>query len=214
MKRLIRLSLLIMFPSFNNMNINRKQKKLIKVYIVICIMIFIVINWDTISWMFNYRELYGLTYDFFNPYQDSNFLVSANTNNTSIKKLITTSINDKTIYPYTEKDNSIEIPKIGIVAPIVTGESTDLVALEKNLNQGAVVYPESVAPGENGQTIILGHSAPPNWPHIKYDWIFSKINDLHSGDEITFNFNNRQYTYRVIQKDIVDRGEEVKIGAE
>ena len=103
----------------------------------------------------------------------------------------------------------LEIAKIGITAPIVIGESTELTSLEKNLDQGTVLYPGSVLPSQNGQTVILGHSAPPGWPKIKYDWVFSNINDLNFEEEITLYFNNKQYTYKVIKKDIVKPGEEI-----
>src|SRR5438477_522303 len=96
---------------------NKKQKELIKIYIFLSIVIYIVINWDSASWIFNYREVSGLMYGFFNPYQESSLLVRANsTANTA------TPINNslqKDAYPYSEKNNSLEIPSLGIAAPLV-----------------------------------------------------------------------------------------------
>lgn len=191
------------------MYINKKQQKLIKVYIVMFVLAFLIINWSDASWIFNYRVLYGLAYDFFNPYPNSILLISDNKNFLPIEKLAHKAVDDSNAYPYSNKNNSIEISNINITAPLVIGESTDLSLLEKNLNQGTVLYPESVLPGEIGQTIVLGHSAPPNWPRIKYDWVFSKINDLNFGDEVIIYFNNKKYVYKIVQKDIVDKGEEI-----
>ncbi len=192
--------------------VNEKQKQFIKIYIVLFVVIFTFINWNNVSWLFNYRVMSTLTYDFFNPYQNSTLLVSAsNIATPAIFQTLNIGIQNKKAYPYSAKSNSIEIPGIGIVAPVVIGESTDLAMLEKNLNQGTVIYPGSVLPGENGQTIILGHSAPPNWPRIKYDWVFSEINNLNFGDQVTLYSNNRQYTYRVIQKDIVKAGGDIPV---
>jgi LPXTG-site transpeptidase (sortase) family protein len=77
------------------------------------------------------------------------------------------------------------------------------------LDTGVVLYPDSVVPGDNGQTIILGHSAPVGWPKIKYDWVFSRLNELAEGDEIIVYFNNRKYTYIVSRKVFLERGEEI-----
>ncbi len=198
---------------------NTQQKQLILIFVFLFALSFIIINWNDVSWLFNYRVVNSLVYDFFYPYENNGNLVSANnvTINTGVVRAIEVTSNFPVVtqqpkmYPYSAKLNSIEIPTIGIVAPVVIGESTDLGLLEKNLNQGTVVYPGSVSPGENGQTIILGHSAPPNWPKIKYDWVFSEINNLNFGDEIVLYSNNRQYTYRVIQKDIVKAGGDIPV---
>ena len=77
------------------------------------------------------------------------------------------------------------------------------------LNRGAVYFPNSVLPGDMGQTIILGHSAPPGWPKIKHDWIFTRLSELVEGDEIFVYFNHRKYTYHVSGKIFLDRGEEL-----
>ena len=60
-------------------------------------------------------------------------------------------------------------------------------------------------PGENGQIVVLGHSAPPGWPHIKHDWVFKDISKLQTGDQIILYFNNKQYIYNVISKDIINK---------
>jgi len=72
-----------------------------------------------------------------------------------------------------------------------------------------VHFPDSVLPGEIGQTIILGHSAPPSWPNIKYYWVFVRISELAEGDEIFVFFNNREYRYTVARKFFLERGEEI-----
>lgn len=191
------------------MTINKKQQELIKVYVVLFALIFIGINWDSVSWMFNYREVSGLVYEFFNPYQDSPLLVSAS----SLKlppgqTAQAAAISEKT-YPYSAKNNSVEIPSLQIEVPLVIGQSTEVASLERDLDKGVVYYPGSVLPGQNGQIAVLGHSAPPNWPKIKYDWAFTDINNLSPGDQVIMHFNNRQYTYKVTEKSIIKAGQEV-----
>ncbi len=186
-----------------------QQKQLIIIFFFLFAVSSIALNWNDVSWLFNYRVVGSLAYDFFNPYEDVSRLVSAN------NMVISGSVsgedkNRAKRYPYSQKSNSIEISKIGIVAPVVMGENTDPKVLEKNLNQGTVVYPGSVMPGQIGQTVVLGHSAPLNWPKIKYDWVFSEINDLNLGDQINVYFNNRQYTYKVVEKNIIQVGQDVE----
>jgi LPXTG-site transpeptidase (sortase) family protein len=55
----------------------------------------------------------------------------------------------------------------------------------------------------------LGHSAPPNWPKIKYDWVFSDLDALSPGDKIIVYIDYKEYTFTVKQKNILKRGEDI-----
>lgn len=186
------------------MQINKKQKELVKIYVFLLVLIGILMNWDSVSWLFNYRALSGLAYGFMYPYEDSVVLTS--------QAIVKTPANIVE-YPYSPKDNSLEIPTLGLATPLRIGQSTYIPSLKNDLDKGVVVYPGSVQPSKSGQTIVLGHSAPPNWPKIKHDWVFSQLNNLKEGDSIFLYFNNRQYTYKVLNKDIVEKGQEVSSGA-
>lgn len=107
------------------------------------------------------------------------------------------------------KGNSLEIVGLKIEAPIVIAGSTGIKDLSQNLNHGVVIYPGSAQPGQAGQLLILGHSAPPFWPKIRYDWVFSNLSNLQSGDEILVNLNQKQYRYQVTRKIFLDRGEQM-----
>ncbi len=195
------------------MSINNQQKQLIKVYTFVFVLLFVFINWNNISWIFNYRAVGGLIVEFFSPYPQSSLLVSADQNLNNINKNIVLAKNTQNtqIFPYTVKSNSIQISSIGIEAPIVIGQTKDNALLKKELDRGTVLYPGSVLPGQSGQVVILGHSAPPNWPKIKYDWVFSELNNLDSDSKIVVNFNNKQFTYKVVKKSIVKKGDDVSV---
>jgi LPXTG-site transpeptidase (sortase) family protein len=106
-----------------------------------------------------------------------------------------------------EKEDSIEIPKIKISAPlIVVGKEEEV---KKALDRGVVLWPNSTLPGQKGKIIILGHSAPPNWPKIKYDWVFSNLNSLEKEDEIILYFQKKKYIFFVEGKIFLERGEEL-----
>jgi len=107
------------------------------------------------------------------------------------------------------KENSISIPKIRIEAPLVFLDTSEKQDFKKALDKGVVHYPESELPNKEGTTIFLGHSAPLGWPKIRYDWVFSNLNQLETRDLVYIIFNNCQYDYRVLGKYFLDKGEEL-----
>jgi len=159
----------------------------LKIFIFCFAVVFLVINLGTIKRMFNYGVVYGGT----EAAQLQNEMP----------------VQEETVL--TEKPDSIEIPKIQITAPLVFVASAEKSVFSAALDRGVVHYPDSALPGEKGQIIFLGHSAPPGWPKIKHDWVFSELNDLVSGDEINIYFNKQQYTYHVNEKVILDKGEDL-----
>lgn len=189
-------------------------KKILKTAVLIYLASFLIFNWNDVSWIFNYREVSGLISDFFNPYpsidataMDAYFYPNHSQNNTAIEDPKVVAENVKTTY--TDKTNTLEVPKISISVPIIFSTSTNKTSIMKDLDAGVVYYPGSVYPGQTGQIVILGHSAPPGWPHIKHDWAFTDLDKLEPGDNIFIDLNNKQYTYVVKQKTIIKRGADV-----
>lgn len=201
-----------------------KLKKIAKIAAILYIASFLLINWNDVSWIFNYKAVSGIIEDFFNPYptitasninpyfypNHSQQVITANS--TIISDQPVTSIQSspgeiKT--SYTEKQNTLEIPKLSLSVPIVFSKNADMTTLMKDLDSGVVYYPGSVYPGQVGQAIILGHSAPPGWPNIKHDWVFTNIEKLSEGDIILIDLNNKQYKYIVKQKTIIKRGADI-----
>lgn len=193
---------------------DKKQAiKLAKFTAILYVASFLIFNWNQISWIFNYREVSNLIEDFFNPYpsidamaMNEYFYPNSSKNNTTVK---TAEALPEIKTVYTDKQNTLEISKINISAPIIFSQSTDKESLMKDLDKGVIYYPGSVYPGESGQIIILGHSAPAGWPKTKYEWVFSELNSLIEGDKILIDLNNKQYTYIVKKKTIIARGAEV-----
>jgi LPXTG-site transpeptidase (sortase) family protein len=105
-----------------------------------------------------------------------------------------------------EINNTITIPKIGVFAPIVTAQTANAAKLHTLLDSGAVFYPGSADFGAKGQTILLGHSAPANWPKIKHDTLFSRLNELKSGESIEVTYGGRTYEYTVLATKIFPKG--------
>ncbi|MGB9743349.1 MAG: sortase [Minisyncoccales bacterium] len=172
----------------------------------------IIFNWSEISWLFNYKAIGDLIDEYWHKFfqrPEPTFQYPAPATEQTSTQPIEPEVK---YYEHTGKPNSLEIPKIKVEAPLVfaqTPEQKTLTGLYKLLDYGVVHYPESVLPGENGQTILLGHSAGPGWPHIKYDWVFSDLNKLEKGDEVFVNYNQRRYHYTVVDKLILERGAEI-----
>jgi len=97
----------------------------------------------------------------------------------------------------------VTIPKINITAPIITAQTDNNDVIHGLLDSGVVLYPGSAPFGKTGQTVLLGHSAPAGWPKIKYDWVFSKLNELAKGDMIVITYNNETRYYRVVKTRVV-----------
>ena len=165
-------------------------KRLYKAFLFIFLVSFLIINWNDISWIFNYRVISQTISNFFQ--KDSP---------------IESKMPETIEFEYSEQENSLEIPKIEVLAPLIFVEDIDEV--HKTLDKGVVHFPDSVLPGEKGQTIILGHSAPPNWPDINYDNVFTLLNELEKGDEIFVFFNHQKYNYLVERTIFLERGEEI-----
>jgi LPXTG-site transpeptidase (sortase) family protein len=173
-------------------------KRLGKYFIALLLLTLIIFNWNEVSWVFNYRVISGFFSDFFSQVEERVRTADHSDNSTNDQK-----------YPYSEKEDSIEIPKIELVAPLVFIDSLEIAEIKKGLDLGVVHFSDSVLPGEVGQTIILGHSAPPSFPNIKYYWVFVRIEELVEGDEIFVFFNNREHQYIVKGKFFLDKGEEI-----
>lgn len=87
---------------------------------------------------------------------------------------------------------TLSIPKLKINEGIVEINGKDLA---KNLVQ----YPGTALPGQNGNTVIFGHSTLPQFFNPKnYKTIFSTLPTIKSGDEILVNFDGVLYKYQVI----------------
>mgnify|MGYP001615565544 CR=1 FL=1 len=177
-------------------------KKLWKFFIFLFLATFIIFNWNEVSWIFNYKTYKSAADILYDSSQDILAQSGVHTEKSGEPSEIKES-------EYSDKENSIEISKIEVAVPLVLPANANKDELYKLLDKGAVHFPSSALPGEQGQTIILGHSSAPNWPKIKYYWIFSRLNELTEGDEIFIYYNHRKYSYKVTKTIFVDRGAEL-----
>lgn len=184
-----------------------ETKQLWKYFLFIFLASFLIINWNEVSLVFNYFNYKVIWERISNPsaipYDREELPTEINASNSEEN----TKENGKENF----KGNFLEIPKIEVLAPIILSKATEEKELEKTLKRGVLLYPDSVLPGEKGQTIILGHSAPPNWPDINYDRVFNNLDKLEKGDEVIVYFEQKKYLFEVFEKKIFLPKEEEEI---
>jgi LPXTG-site transpeptidase (sortase) family protein len=137
-------------------------------------------------------------------------------NATSMVAQVSYALDDKEekvvhLLPVVEFEDTIYIPKTKTLAPIVVENSDDENVLLASLNRGVLLFPGSVEPGQNGSTVLLGHSSASIWSGGEYKSVFSLLNKLDKRDVIKVYFDNEEFVYRVSQVNIfsVEKANEV-----
>lgn len=175
------------------------RRSFLKYFAFFFLAFLLVFNWEKVSFLFNYEVI-------------SHFLTKP------FKTIAKNKGEEKVIFKpqvleeekkceKTEKADSIEISALNVLAPLVFVENEKEV--RRGLNLGVVHFPGSGLPGEEDTIILEGHSAPPGWPKIKYDWVFSNLSQLNVGDKIILNFENCKFHYKVKEGKILKRGEDI-----
>jgi sortase A len=93
--------------------------------------------------------------------------------------------------PGPEQANRIQIPAIGVDAPVVQGDG------EEQLKKGVGQNISSANPGKVGNVILSAHNDV-------YGQIFRDLDQLNPGDKIILHTNQRAYTYVVIGYEVVE----------
>lgn len=111
--------------------------------------------------------------------------------------------NIDSVDPEALKGNRVLIPKIGIEAPVIEISSPEDKYFAEALADGVVRYPNTSKPGEGSNAFITGHSSNYRWAKGDYNYVFSLLEKLEAGDEITVYYDREKYVYRVSEKKIV-----------
>lgn len=195
--------------------------KNLKIFLILYVLGFLIFNWTDVSWMFNYKAVGGLVHGFFYPYAEQDTVAPYYQNQvlptptipeiSSNNEVIVTGpvILEGVVTAISDKQNVLEIPAIGLETEVVFPQTKDVNILYSWLDKGVIYYPDSVLPNQAGQIILLGHSAPPGWPKIKHDTVFSNLEKLNTGDEVYLNLDYKKFMYIIKDKKIIDKGQEI-----
>lgn len=97
------------------------------------------------------------------------------------------------------------IPKINVVVPMIFSQNSDEDSIQKDLEKGSILYPNTAIPGQKGNAIVTAHSSNYAWATGEYNSIFKNLGDMNIGDTIVFRFiqkngQERDYTYVVNER--------------
>lgn len=92
------------------------------------------------------------------------------------------------------------IEKIDVSVPVVFDAEDNQKSIYANLEKGVVNYPGSSKPGENGTSIVLGHSSAYPWYKGSYGSVFALLGKLKPGDTFRVEYaNGKTLSYSVKQ---------------
>lgn len=80
--------------------------------------------------------------------------------------------------------NVLEIPSLGITAPIIYVDQINEPTFQEALIDGVVHYPGTANPGEFGNVYIFGHSSDFAFSKGKYKTVFALLPQIEQGAEI------------------------------
>ncbi len=205
-----------------------RDKTLAKLLFLVFLCCNIFLNWSNFSWFLSFKTapvIIGESFSVFTKNitnnlksismkEDESKKTRENKNEEMKKEEPEVVVIEEKIDPalYCEK-NEINIPSLNITAPLVEAGGITEKEYRESLDRGVMHFPGTPFPGEKGLSVLLGHSAPPGWPKIKHDWVFTDINDLQKGDTIEICYNNQRWTYNVVtdedDKKIYEVGESI-----
>lgn len=98
----------------------------------------------------------------------------------------------------------IVIPKIDMNVPVVADvDWTNSQAYQQALTRGVAHAKGSSHPGEDGNIFLFAHSGADFFEALRFNAVFSLMNKLEVGDEMTLWYHGQVYRYRVSEKNIV-----------
>ncbi len=179
----------------------KKDKILGKIFLLLFLFVLIIVNWSGVSvFVFNLQALPVVLEERKEegPEEKENDREPEKKENDIEKECF---------------ENRIEVSILSISAPIVEPQGTSERDYRNALDRGVVRFPDSHLPGEKGLVVLLGHSSPPGWPDIRYDRIFTEIDQLKEGDIIEICYDESLYKYTVVDeekgKDLYSVGDDV-----
>jgi sortase A len=113
-------------------------------------------------------------------------------------------IAEATTPPAANEAPGLNIPSIGVKAPIVFTPRTDEGGVQLALRDGVVHYATTAKPGQNGNVVLFGHSSGQAWAKGNYKFVFTLLNKLTRNDIVTIGYDGKRYTYVVLDSKVVD----------
>ena len=98
----------------------------------------------------------------------------------------------------------IIIEKLGVEAPVIYDmDRIDDASVQESLRHGVLQFADTAVPGERGNIVIVGHSSNVPWAAGGYKFIFTLLDQLHTGDQVILHYQGLRYVYRVTGTKII-----------
>lgn len=102
------------------------------------------------------------------------------------------------------QEAKIIIPKINLEAPLSLDSPSNAESdIQKALEKGVTLYPDTGKPGEVGNPTFFGHSSNNLFNKGAYKFVFVRLHQLEVGDTYAINYNGVQYVYKIFSREIV-----------
>jgi LPXTG-site transpeptidase (sortase) family protein len=101
------------------------------------------------------------------------------------------------------KDSDLIVPAIGVKAPVIYETSTDNGTIAYDLRSGVVHYGSTALPGQKGNAVIFGHSSGVAWAPGSYKFVFTLLDKVHPGQQISLDYQGKRYVYAVTDSQVV-----------
>jgi sortase A len=102
------------------------------------------------------------------------------------------------------REFSIVIPRIGLSVPVVKNVSvSDKDEYINSLKSGVAHAKNTALPGKSGNSYYFAHSSINFWELGPYATSFNLLNLLAPGDLIYIYYNDKEYTYKILQTEKV-----------
>lgn len=125
--------------------------------------------------------------------------------NSSPSESVPKTVPDKGVSETKSSNYTLIIGKIGVSAPImINTDGNDKEKYNKALEDGVAHLQGSALPGKNGNSFIFGHSSYYADKPGNFKEVFSKLNDLATGDQIEVQSEAGRFVYTITEKKVVE----------
>lgn len=112
---------------------------------------------------------------------------------------LTTDFSDaRNWYPNLKVSSTAPASKYSLSIPRLKIHSAEVSTVDYDLEKHLIQYAGTSLPGENGTSVIFGHSTLPQWfDPSNYKTIFATLHTIKNGDIINAEVNGVKYSYKV-----------------
>ncbi len=206
----------------------KEIKPLIRPFILLFLLSFFIINWEDVIWIFNKEALMQALSD-----RAKNMTQELSGEFSSIPKNGQEDASSTLVYgnfifrdgQYFPIENSatgskqtsggvpsgkvfLEIPAMDLKKEIIFPETNSPKEINESLMATVMHYPGSALPGNEGNAVLLAHSAPISWPPSYR--VFNKLDKLLPGQRVYIHYGDKLLNYEISKNYLINPGDQLR----